>query len=142
MATMASMRPPEFTGGNGGAPVADPRVGQASMRPPEFTGGNRPLHGKMLVQLQCFNEAAGIHRRKQHPHRRVVIQHQHASMRPPEFTGGNRGRRNHVIAGAALASMRPPEFTGGNVHYFMATLCSARLRFNEAAGIHRRKPLP
>ena len=35
--------------------------------------------------------------------------------------------------------MRPPEFTGGNV-----TLDGPRpqadLRFNEAAGIHRRKP--
>ena len=38
---LASMRPPEFTGGNG---VVKTTVGTinfgASMRPPEFTGGN------------------------------------------------------------------------------------------------------
>ena len=63
---LASMRPPEFTGGN---QLRSRRPAQemeaASMRSPEFTGGNslRPAHrvGREL----------------------------HASMRPPEFTGGN-----------------------------------------------------
>ena len=39
---------------------------------------------------------------------------------------------------AFLASMRPPEFTGGN----SASPCPPphpKCRFNEAAGIHRRK---
>ena len=35
------MRPPEFTGGNGGADDPCQHAGvRASMRPPEFTGGN------------------------------------------------------------------------------------------------------
>ena len=38
---MASMRPPEFTGGNRtGKPARYFGPGKASMRPPEFTGGN------------------------------------------------------------------------------------------------------
>ena len=37
----ASMRPPEFTGGNhAAARVEEPFAAAASMRPPEFTGGN------------------------------------------------------------------------------------------------------
>ena len=37
----ASMRPPEFTGGNIASPAAGWPAGTiASMRPPEFTGGN------------------------------------------------------------------------------------------------------
>ena len=37
----ASMRPPEFTGGNEiRAKYAKGGITQASMRPPEFTGGN------------------------------------------------------------------------------------------------------
>ena len=61
---VASMRPPEFTGGNSSLPPSQVYLGHASMRPPEFTGGN--LH----------SEAAGL---------QGVV----ASMRPPEFTGGN-----------------------------------------------------
>ena len=38
---MASMRPPEFTGGNASSTAARiVRLDHASMRPPEFTGGN------------------------------------------------------------------------------------------------------
>ena len=62
---VASMRPPEFTGGNGGARYRARSGVRASMRPPEFTGGNH-LSPKQSVD------------------RRV-----RASMRPPEFTGGN-----------------------------------------------------
>ena len=37
-------------------------------------------------------------------------------------------------------SMRPPEFTGGNLRRMGADLRRGELWFNEAAGIHRRKP--
>ena len=36
----------------------------ASMRPPEFTGGNVKVNGPIKGKPQRFNEAAGIHRRK------------------------------------------------------------------------------
>ena len=36
----------------------------ASMRPPEFTGGNTVFLCLDFVNISCFNEAAGIHRRK------------------------------------------------------------------------------
>ena len=115
---LASMRPPEFTGGNGGADLLAQRdVIQASMRPPEFTGGNpRPkrLHGTQSPR--GFNEAAGIHRRKQRRHARLHAERIHASMRPPEFTGGNNN----------------PKITGQD----------GKKSFNEAAGIHRRKQQP
>ena len=139
-ALVASMGPPEFTGGNPRnsprstgwvkglqwgrrnspaetqlfARTKQPALCQASMGPPEFTGGN------------------GRVRRQRQPGGR------RASMGPPEFTGGNVfmpglaqavvdllqwGRRNspaETSAGAAgwtlveVASMGPPEFTGGN----------------------------
>ena len=62
---LASMRPPEFTGGNvdrhpGGTGVLRP----ASMRPPEFTGGNCGPARRSRSTWASFNEAAGIHRRK------------------------------------------------------------------------------
>ena len=63
---VASMRPPEFTGGNGWGRTEYRRSPQtASMRPPEFTGGN------------------------EHSTRRKQVRESVASMRPPEFTGGN-----------------------------------------------------
>ena len=62
---IASMRPPEFTGGNAAAGVVGaPDIG-ASMRPPEFTGGNTRLEAPLpACPTAGFNEAAGIHRRK------------------------------------------------------------------------------
>ena len=84
-----------------------------------------------------FNEAAGIHRRKPANGTAEIPGHI-ASMRPPEFTGGN-DLWVGLDEDGYKASMRPPEFTGGN----------GRVRprpqrrnpgFNEAAGIHRRKP--
>ena len=36
------------------------------MRPPEFTGGNEDRMIEWITSYPCFNEAAGIHRRK-HP---------------------------------------------------------------------------
>ena len=38
--------------------------------------------------------------------------------------------------------MRPPEFTGGNANFKRPVPSTVPLRsgFNEAAGIHRRKP--
>ena len=62
----------------------------------------------------CFNEAAGIHRRKR------------------EFFPRTSG------TSVSIASMRPPEFTGGNGHDGDHG-GSAGACFNEAAGIHRRK---
>ena len=64
MRLFASMRPPEFTGGNLALHGDTVARGRASMRPPEFTGGNygRPL--AVCRRRWCFNEAAGIHRRK------------------------------------------------------------------------------
>ena len=59
-------------------------------------------------------------------------------MRPPEFTGGNRWPAfRWGVHGEA--SMRPPEFTGGN-SIDLRLRRSYLWRFNEAAGIHRRKP--
>ena len=84
------------------------------MRPPEFTGGNpRRASARGRRSGSCFNEAAGIHRRKlsevvHEPRPRVL-----ASMRPPEFTGGNLGTERNQRE-KTEASMRPPEFTGGN----------------------------
>ena len=87
------------------------------MRPPEFTGGNPAVESGVVE--------------------RVVI----ASMRPPEFTGGNHRRDSWSPAGVSEASMRPPEFTGGNPSRRPArSRSSSAGRFNEAAGIHRRKP--
>ena len=86
------------------------------MRPPEFSGGNvSACSGTRCLAWACFNEAAGIHRRKLSPPRRRLP------------------RR------APLASMRPPEFTGGNVIKLPDKVSPTLLRFNEAAGIHRRK---
>ena len=89
-------------------------LGLASMRPPEFTGGNPCSQGP-----QRGGDAV-------------------ASMRPPEFTGGNR-RSSTERCSCSTASMRPPEFTGGNASG-SSRCCSPWLSFNEAAGIHRRKP--
>ena len=61
-------------------------------------------------------------------------------MRPPEFTGGN--SLHPLLTGIAiiLASMRPPEFTGGNGSPVNSANHRVAAGFNEAAGIHRRKP--
>ena len=62
-----------------------------------------------------FNEAAGIHRRK-------------------------RGTSTYwASCGLFSASMRPPEFTGGNENIIEKMDLLLLVRFNEAAGIHRRK---
>ena len=63
------------------------------MRPPEFTGGNAVRQAARLADSFCFNEAAGIHRRKQMDPTLVRAEQKIASMRPPEFTGGNFGRQ-------------------------------------------------
>ena len=135
------MRPPEFTGGNVRLDVLHGLPGCiASMRPPEFTGGNKieyqtaslcqtcfneaaGIHRRkpLNIALQavyipaCFNEAAGIHRRKLGTLGRQPADHLLASMRPPEFTGGNEATLTAVDRSYELASMRPPEFTGGNL---------------------------
>ena len=61
-------------------------------------------------------------------------------MRPPEFTGGNNVTLVTSLARYGAASMRPPEFTGGNSN-FVCESTTGDTRFNEAAGIHRRKPI-
>ena len=71
----ASMRPPEFTGGNPRI-LGEGNAGRrcASMRPPEFTGGNHKLPSVAVdTTWCCFNEAAGIHRRKRAEHRSGVV---------------------------------------------------------------------
>ena len=118
------------------------RVDAASMRPPEFTGGNstrcrsavrgRPrfneaagIHRRkqtakqlLIRKIECrFNEAAGIHRRKPRPPTAATSPPRSASMRPPEFTGGNSFLPITLIDERMWASMRPPEFTGGNPHH-------------------------
>ena len=51
-ATLASMRPPEFTGGNQDfRPDATAQDLPASMRPPEFTGGNQLEQRAVLPSL-------------------------------------------------------------------------------------------
>ena len=71
------------------------------MRPPEFTGGNLWQNEGVLAMRCCFNEAAGIHRRKRGRTPQVADPDSGASMRPPEFTGGNLGAGG---AGAAAAT--------------------------------------
>ena len=97
------MRPPEFTGGNrtcARTRVAGSEV-DASMRPPEFTGGNRVTRGtpqQLAASSVCFNEAAGIHRRKtaMAPVMPMSLRAL-ASMRPPEFTGGNEQSAANIV---------------------------------------------
>ena len=116
---MASMRPPEFTGGNDRGPVSRSPFLTASMRPPEFTGGNVGVDSWQASgrgRSTSFNEAAGIHRRKR-----------------AKVAGSS--RRKWILN----ASMRPPEFTGGNRGPISPATTTAADRFNEAAGIHRRK---
>ena len=92
----------------------------------------------MRTWNRCFNEAAGIHRRKRL--RRAGAQrgadgfNEAAGIHRRKPTGGS-GTPNPVF----LASMRPPEFTGGNHRKYTIPVV-ASTSFNEAAGIHRRKP--
>ena len=113
----ASMRPPEFTGGNSRLQAPSSAIPLASMRPPEFTGGNL---------LECVD----------------ADRHLQASMRPPEFTGGNPIRLRSSSYSSCRASMRPPEFTGGNRYHLPLPVVGHAASFNEAAGIHRRKRGP
>ena len=84
------------------------------MRPPEFTGG-KVGGAAMIVAFPEF-----------------------ASMRPPEFTGGKQSTTCRWVCIPICASMRPPEFTGGKPGSGWKLIASTA-RFNEAAGIHRRK---
>ena len=62
---VASMGPPEFTGGNQYERDVKRRTDlAASMGPPEFTGGNGRRTRRTVRPSECFNGAAGIHRRK------------------------------------------------------------------------------
>ena len=158
----------------------------ASMGPPEFTGGNPDIAAIDCCTIKCFNGAAGIHRRKPTfrsltPTRISALQwgrrnspaetRSRRAVTVPVRTRFNGaagihrrklnnncsgwkylimlqwGRRNSpaetlptapVPYRALPASMGPPEFTGGN---FILFSCGERCsrRFNGAAGIHRRK---
>ena len=136
------MGPPEFTGGNP-HPCRHPVC-----RSPGFNGA-AGIHRRKPVQPSTgraaaagsFNGAAGIHRRKRVAPDELTIGRLGASMGPPEFTGGNT-RTGHGRNGEGyVASMGPPEFTGGNRRDLQLGR-PGRLRFNGAAGIHRRKPAP
>ena len=85
----------------------------------------------------CFNEAAGIHRRKHQPEaitsRRRSGFNEAAGIHRRKL-GGQGARAKELDR----ASMRPPEFTGGNLVGSGTSRCY-RQGFNEAAGIHRRK---
>ena len=110
----------------------------ASMRPPEFTGGNLDAWTSGLTRQEGFNEAAGIHRRKQ---RSGVASTTLCNWCFNEAAGIHRRKLSlfPVPRRAVAASMRPPEFTGGNVGTGRRRRRSGSC-FNEAAGIHRRKP--
>ena len=114
-AERASMRPPEFTGGNfeeSGIHVIE--CTDASMRPPEFTGGNdREWVGAVAQDLASMRPPEFTGGNAAHLHGQAVADRR-ASMRPPEFTGGNLSRSWRLPANGKTASMRPPEFTGGN----------------------------
>ena len=60
-------------------------------------------------------------------------------MRPPEFTGGKDLAAAVARGAGRIASMRPPEFTGGKPAKLARWAPAPAPRFNEAAGIHRRK---
>ena len=133
----ASMRPPEFTGGNPAGVRTHGYARLASMRPPEFTGGNRcswcgtdsrswsfneaaGIHRRKPSTRRttrppgtCFNEAAGIHRRKL-PAGLTVFRHWKSFN---EAAGIHRRKQVATFSAWLItlrASMRPPEFTGGN----------------------------
>ena len=92
----------------------------ASMRPPEFTGGNH-ASGRVLSVAAVdrrFNEAAGIHRRKRRDSGRTLI----TKARPGRFNEAA-GIHRRKLAARTSDGVRPQE-----------------KHFNEAAGIHRRKP--
>ena len=136
------------------------------MRPPEFTGGNTvAVAGNVVTVTGGFNEAAGIHRRKQSGNgvsvTRSTISFNEAAgihrrkrmVAPLDFTifhecfneaagihRRKRRRRHNGLKNPFQASMRPPEFTGGNQPPAGSTCGRTRRGFNEAAGIHRRKP--
>ena len=68
----------------------------------------------MLLSTACFNEAAGIHRRKLCRNETVASSthrcfNEAAGIHRRKHTAGGRGGDLAVDA-----SMRPPEFTGGN----------------------------
>ena len=87
----------------------------ASMRPPEFTGGNcLAVLARHYSPNSRFNEAAGIHRRKLARFFRPADEGYH---RFNEAAGIHRRKPDlecWTASDARAASMRPPEFTGGN----------------------------
>ena len=114
---MASMGPPEFTGGNGTRGYVLPMPAGVL----QWGRRNSPAETSRIRCERCsghsrFNGAAGIHRRKHH--------------RPGDRGGRVPGRFN----GAAGIHRRKPATSS-------VTNCSL-ISFNGAAGIHRRKRAP
>ena len=73
------------------------------MRPPELPGGKQPPLAAIVCEVPCFNEAAGITRRKATPGDAWKGYHRNASMRPPELPGGKiRHRVFFIIKPIAL----------------------------------------
>ena len=125
------------------------RSDPASMRPPEFTGGNPSPARPTRIRVRRFNEAAGIHRRKlgqrggrprrpsgfneaagihRRKHPRDLSERPHGVPSFNEAAGIHRRKpegQDRRRPGEDRASMRPPEFTGGN----------------ERTGFARRHPL-
>ena len=92
------MRPPEFTGGNLGVPVDDRRHAARFNEAAGIHRRKQLIHLIGILFMQSgFNEAAGIHRRKHAVELRQVAVDVNASMRPPEFTGGNYIVLNFII---------------------------------------------
>ena len=90
-------------------------LSSASMRPPEFTGGNACAKVFTVAHSLCFNEAAGIHRRKHAAHSHLPGATRVSFNEAAGIHRRKRGQRRDGIANRLIvASMRPPEFTGGN----------------------------
>ena len=163
-APQASMGPPEFTGGN----LDDDAMVFLWTTQLQWGRRNSPAETpaparKLIIVVDCFNGAAGIHRRKRRRPHRLPREGQHASMGPPEFTGGNFiarftiltrsiglqwGRRNspaETMARLLLSATNARCFNGAaGIHRRKRRRggrypFSTSLRFNGAAGIHRRK---
>ena len=112
----------------------------ASMRPPEFTGGNHPSHGVGGCGVaNGFNEAAGIHRRKRRP---VTAKWTGPQQGFNEAAGIHRRKRDAADSTLYAYDLRFNEAAGIHRRKPQPEREEATCRagsFNEAAGIHRRK---
>ena len=108
------------------------------MRPPEFTGGNMHGHDEILARLHPgFNEAAGIHRRKQPAGRLHGLPTESFN----EAAGIHRRKPTRAVLGASGMNTCFNEAAGIHRRKRATSLAPepTLAGFNEAAGIHRRK---